>query len=1127
MADNYTLVTQGFHLLTGILAPFVAQQIKARFHEDWWQRGVLEKLHESQRRDLPERGDWAELVDSLDVGRCLLLIDINWNDIFKLKLSREHRNWVKELINTRNKWAHKGSGDFSVDDAWRALDTMARLTEQLDAEVTEELRSLVRQVRYGTAGASTEAVVVAPAPLSGTGDVLRQTPQAGLLPWRQVIQPHPDVAAGRYRQAEFAADLSQVLRGTAQMEYQDPMEFFSRTFVTEGLKDLLVQAIRRTAGRGGEPVIQLKTSFGGGKTHSMLALYHLLKGTAPVDKLPNVAPVLAAAVVEHCPRAHVAVLVGTALNPSKFRRPINFPGITIHTLWGEMAAQLAEQTADGDTAKANKIYDIIRDADKHAVPPGSATLLELLDTCGPCLILIDEFVAYARKIYKVDGLPAGSFEAVLTFVQELTEAVRASKNSLVVASIPESDIEVGGEAGRIAQERIEHIFGRMEYIWKPVGAEEGFEIVRRRLFLPVADRAAQAAVCRAFSEMYANGGADFPTETKELAYYNRLQACYPLHPELFDRLYNDWAALERFQRTRGVLRFMAAVIHELWINQDNSLLIMPGSIPLNNTTVREELTQYLSNGWNEVVETDIDGERSLAKKIERDNPRFALNMAARRVARAIFLGSAPSAREQRNRGIEDIRVRLGVVQPGEAVATFNDAASYLINRSTHLYSSGQRYWYDLPPNLRRTVEDRAQQLAGTDEPARELERRLHSIRERGDFAGVHICPASSLDVPDEQTARLVVLNPKQYHWTGGDASVALAVAQEMLQNRGGGPRLYRNMLVFVAPDREVIRSLDIEVRRYLAWQSVIRDAEVLNLDAHQQREAERSSRSADETVSVRLREAYCWLLVPYQAAGEPEIKWEIIRLPAMPENVVHRVSRQVRASELLITRWAPALLRMELDRWMWRDEEHIQIKKVWEYLASYLYLPRLKDVTVLLDAIRNGLNSDEYFGIAAGITDAGQYLSLALAGRGGTTYLDMSGFLVKPETAKRQLDAMDKAKATGNVYNPGRGDEGAKLEDVSGEDENDLPGTTVVQPPEPPRARRFYGTVELDTARIGRDAGRIAEEVVQHLVLLRGVQVRVTMEIEAQIPDGAPENVVRTVTENCRTLRFRQQGFEE
>ena len=727
----------------------------------------------------------------------------------------------------------------------------------------------------------------------------------------------------------------------------------------------------------------------------MLALYHLLRGQAPLGKMPNAAEVVKRAGITTIPRTRVAVLVGTALNPSKVRKPTNFPGISIRTLWGEMAAQLAEQAGDP------KLYDIVRDADKSSVPPGSETLVELFDAAGPCLILIDELIAYARNIYGVPGLVAGTFDAVLSFVHELTEAARGSKHSLVVASIPESDAEIGGEAGKLALEAIEHTFGRMESIWKPVGAEEGFEIVRRRLFLPVQDNTARDDVCRAFSELYRNNSNDFPAECKEAAYVERMKHCYPIHPEVFDRLYNDWATIERFQKTRGVLRLMAATIHDLWVRQDASLLIMPGSMPLDEMTVREELTRYLSEGWNTVIETDIDGPRSAPFRLDSENPRLGQVMASRRVARSIFLGSAPSVKEQRVRGIEDVRVRLGVVQPGEAVSVFNDALGRMLDHLTHLYGSNQRYWYDLPPNLRRTVEDRATQIAH-DDVELEIERRLKAVRERGEFKAVHTCLPSA-DIPDEPTARLVVLGSAHTHKVGVVDSKAIGVAKDILENRGNTPRNSRNMLAFVAPDKDVVPGLELEVRRYLAWKSIITDAKVLNLDMHQQDQARDMESRSDHTVDLRINEAYSWLLVPTQEGTGP-VGWEVTRIGGGSDSYVIRASKRMRSNEQLIVKWSPALLRMELDRWLWRDQDHVSVKKVWEVLCTYNYMPRLRDADVLLEAIREGLRSRDYFAYATSVADDGRYLALQFgAAGGGLVYLDAASVLIKPEAAQKQL----------------------------------------------------------------------------------------------------------------------------
>ena len=1123
MAINHQRVTEGMQILTQVLAPYVSGELRAQFGDEWWDKGVYQIFHEPQKRGLPRQGEDKDLIPKLDAARCLILMDVQWNDIFRRKLGREHRTWIKELITTRNKWAHQGLLDMADEDAWRALDTMTRVVEQLDSEATEKLRTLARTVRYGTAGPSTSADAVEddaatpPRSRDGTG-VLADVPRPGLRPWRDIARPHPDVAAGRYRQAEFAADLSQVARGTAEVEYQDPVEFFARTYVTDGIRGLLLQALNRVSGNGGEPVIQLKTAFGGGKTHSLLALYHLLRGRTPLDRLPQVAQLLREAGIDTVPKARVAVLVGTALNPTKERRPPNLKGIVIRTLWGEIGAQLAEQA--GNT----KLYDHVREADRKGVPPGSDAFRVLFDECGPCLILIDELVAYARKIYGVGGLPSGTFDAVQTFIQELTEGVRASKNTVLVATIPESDIEIGGEAGQETLARIEHTFGRMEAVWKPVGAEEGFEVVRRRLFLPLDDEPARDDVCRAFSTLYRDGGSEFPSECRELPYLDRMKACYPIHPEVFDRLYADWSTLERFQRTRGVLRLMAAVIHDLWVRNDASLLIMPGSLGLDAPAVRDELTRYLPEGWTSVLESDVDGRNSGPMRVDAENPRFGQAVAARRVARSVFLGSAPHVAAMQVRGVEDVRARLAVVQPGEQVSVFNDALSQLSDRLTYLYRQDRRYWYDTRPNLRRTVEERAQQYQD-DEVDGEIERRVREAtrRERGDFKGVHACPPASGDVPDEQEARLVVLRPSvthRGHGRNGRPSAARQAAEDILANRGSAPRQHRNTLVFLAADEEGMEGLKQEVRRFLAWKSVVRDHEVLNLDAHQRREAAEGEKTTDQNVGVRFNEAWKWALVPTQPVangnvGDPE--WELVQATGNGDPPAARVSRRMRSSEHLIVKWSPALLKMELDRWFWNDRDHASVKTVWDALSSYCYLPRLRDEPVFVEAVQDGVASGDYFAYATSVSPEGRFEGLKIGERAAAIYVDAASVLVKPDVARRQIEAERTEPADpppGPGPGPGPGPDS---------DRPDPPGPT----PPTQLPRRFFGTVEISPDRAGRDMGQVAEEVLQHLTTLPGGRVTVTVDIQAEVTEGVAQDVQRVIDENCRTLRFKTHGFEE
>jgi len=922
-----------------------------------------------------------------------------------------------------------------------------------------------------------------------------------LKPWREVIIPHKDVASGKYRQAEFAADLAQVLAGNAEKEYQDATEFFSRTYLTEGMKLLLASALRRACKSDGEPVIQLKTAFGGGKTHTMLALYHLFTDKT-VQKHPTVKSLLDFVKVKEIPEAKIAVLVGTAIDPAK---PKTLPGLKhkINTLWGYMAYQIGK----------DKAYEYVKEADQKSVAPGADTLVELFDDFGSCIILIDELVAYARNIYNRNNLPSGSFESLMTFVQNLTEATKRSKSSTVIAAIPESNIEIGGEGGQAALARIENTFGRLEAIWKPVKANESFEIVRRRLFEPVNDENAKEEVCRAFSKLYSKESSEFPSECKEGTYYERLKEAYPIHPEVFDRLYSDWSTLERFQRTRGVLRLMAATIHQLWISGDKSLMVMPGSIPLDSPRVRDELTKYLSDEWNSIVDNDIDGERSEPKKQDEYNKRFGINSAARRVSRTIFLGSAPSSKEQKNRGIEDVRIMLGIVQPEESIATFKDALSTLSHKCTYLYYQGNRYWYDSHPNLRKTVEDRAGKL-DQEEVNAETNNRLHSLKEKADFAGIHLCPESE-DVSDEDEVRLVVLSPKSPHKKDGQLSGAVIKARQILENRGNIPRQFKNMLIFVAPDADIISNLDNDVRRYIAWKSVVDDQEALNLDAHQRRQANENLTNTDKTVNIRLNEAYIWLLVPTQEGTKP-VTIEAKRITKGEGGFISRASKQVRNEELVIPRWSPALLKTELDKWLWKNKKHIELKQLWEYFASYPYLPRLRDSTVLLDCIREGLRSRDFFGYASSTNQAGKYLGLEFGNPGASVVIDAMSVLVKREVALKQIEDEElKLRKESRVS----GDKGEYTPSKSTKEILQESKTTIF--------KRFYGRVELDSMRLSRDADQIAEEVIQHLSSLPNSDVAITLEITANMSDGIPEKIVRILLENCKTLKFKNNDFEE
>ncbi|MEZ5951734.1 MAG: DUF499 domain-containing protein [Planctomycetaceae bacterium] len=359
------------------------------------------------------------------------------------------------------------------------------------------------------------------------------------------------------------------------------------------------------------------------------------------------------------PKSRVAVIDGTDLHPGQ---PWKHGPRKINTLWGELGWQLGGEEG----------YKLVEEADRNGTSPGKEIIRQLLEDCSPCVILIDELVAYIRQFPESGAVSGGSYDTNLSFVQSLTEATKLVPNAIVLASLPESEIEAGSQRGVAALKAMEKTFGRIQALWKPVATEEAFEIVRRRLFESVRDEEARNSVCRAFADAYISEGAKMPSETQESRYYDRLVQAYPIHPEIFDRLYEDWTTLGRLPRTRGVLKLMAKVIYRLWKDQNADHMILPGSLPLYDGGSRNELVYYLSAGWDAVLEKDIDGERAETTALENREPRFVAMNAARRVARTLFLGSAPSAgaSQQGNKGIDRARILLGCIQPGQTASTF-------------------------------------------------------------------------------------------------------------------------------------------------------------------------------------------------------------------------------------------------------------------------------------------------------------------------------------------------------------------------------------------------------------------------------------------------------------------------
>lgn len=939
-----------------------------------------------------------------------------------------------------------------------------------------------------------------------------------LKPWREIARPHRDVLEGTFKQSEFAADITQVANGKAPREYQDAEQFFARTFITEGMRLLLGSVAERLTGKGGDPVIQLQTAFGGGKTHTMLAVYHLASRNVSTDRLQGIPPILDAAGISELPQARVAVIDGINLSVSQ---PREHGSVSTNTLWGELAWQLLGEEG----------YNLVEDSDRDGTSPGKEALVELLTRSAPCVVLIDELVAFLRQLEVGKQFKAGTFDSNITFVQALTEAFKAVPNAILLASLPESALEVGGTMGQKSLDSLEKYFARVESVWKPVATEEAFEIVRRRLFEFAGESAQVQGIAQQYTDFYRKNAHKFPNETQSAHYYDRLCQSYPIHPEVFDRLYEDWSTLDKFQRTRGVLQYMAIVIHRLWVSDNRDALIMPGSLPLDDSIVRGKSIHYLPQGWEPVIEKEVDGPRSEATEIDKNDTRFGQYHAARRVMRTLFLGSAPSSGDQMHRGLQIERVLLGACSPEQTIGTFEDVLLRLRDRLTYLYGEKDRLWLDTKPNLRREMETRKGNINEREVLIPLIKKTVTScFGSQHCFAGIHVF-APATDVPDEfgTGPRLIVLPPETIsaYSRSNSNNLAFKAAENILLKRGEQPRVKQNRLFFLAADYDSLSRLKEQGKIYLAWLSIVQDIEngVLNQDLAHLTQAKSNRDSALQRFNGLVRDTYKWLMAPFQEPGQ-DLVWETAQISSSAPKLVQEIENRLIEEEWLIKAWSPVHLRNLLEKYYFTNGTHqVSAVKVWQDACQYLYMPRLVNDQVLRGTIEEAVKSDDFFAFAAGEREE-RYEGFAF-GRPATVFLDENCLLISRESALQYVDKLKAEQSSKSADTVPVTDNGSSADTGSVIDTSSTVTPGSGSGVSEPIKQQFYGSVRLDPLKAKIDFATLMDEVVQNFTSQLGVNVVISVEINARSEKGFDANLQRAIKENCNMLNFGNAEFEE
>ena len=1120
---NRDAIIQAVDIFRDAMRPFIVRNLRSvhgKQAEDllkYSMRGSASALTNFEHR----LGQSGGIEGAIDLNNIPHIINQNWRDAFAVAFNNERstQNMLWLIVDARNDASHPGIEDMDLQYVEARLTDIAEVLGRInEADNKCRVEDIRDRLRRNAESAPAQAPEPAPAPERPPKRRSRRSAASAgpsLKPWREVIRPNSDIVSGEFKQAEYAANLQKVHDGEAPTSYRSPVRFFEQTHITAGIRSLLVNTLKRISGNGGDPVILTRTGFGGGKTHSLIAIHHVVNEhrallTPAGDSVGNLVANEIRAIITEAGidpdaeiEAKVAVLDGNHLSPTDKRTNDNrYPR---NTLWGEMAWQLGGQAA----------YDIIGAAARAGSAPGGAQLSALFAHVGPCVILMDEIVSYARN----EGV---DLDSIYTFVQNLTQSVSASENVALVVTLPESNREAGGERGQQALNTLGHTFARIVSFWTPLEVHEAYEVVRRRLFGAEIDEDERDRTCDEFHKIYNRQRREYPAGSHEPRYIDAMKDCYPIHPETFERLYNDWSSYPNFQRTRGVLRLMANWISRLYRDNDPSPLIMSANLPLSDPGVSGEFTQLLGQGQWQPVLSEADSNGSRADVIDTQSTTFMdMGGAARRLARTIFYGSARSGASV---GVNTPTIMLGVMQPGHQVAHYKDALQRMSNSLYYLYEDRGRYYFHVEENLNKVAIDRAGQLNTEIVDKFIVEQLIASARMS---PGILICPEGSADVPDTEDLRLIALHPDiNISSRASEVDRAREYAERILRNRDAAPRIHKNALLFLTSRRDDIRTLRHAAERAIAWQSIIDDSAQFNLTGKRAGQARDQLNGARSDFDTALVKAYSRVLAPSQP-NPPEPNYDFTETESKAPDTGELFAAAFDAcvtNESLVKGIHPSMLLNMLDRYVWsggatKERDHVGVGELWEMMRTHIYMHRLESKDTLREAVANGVRAGA-FGYAASYHGGEDYRGMRLlddtigayhiAADGIIVTRVMADLVIEASTPKYTAEQSDVAPIGAIADGPGG-----------------YPSTTtpVNEPPPRPVMRRIRASKTLTGSISTDDFADIRAEIV-HNLNADGAEVEVEIIVRASKPDGFSENALRAARDNSAQLGLDIQTDE-
>ena len=500
------------------------------------------------------------------------------------------------------------------------------------------------------------------------------------------------------------------------------------------------------------------------------------------------------------------------------------------------------------------------------------------------------------------------------------------------------------------------------------------------------------------------------------------------------------------------------------------------------------------------------------------------------------MASAPLEGSQ-NQGVDTKRVILGVCQPNERPILFEDALRRLSNQAKFLHSNMGGAWYSRSPSINRLASDRAsvqEEALVVLEIDKLLGVYIRSLRDKGPFGSIQVTPGGSADVPDEaEGVRLVVLGQAHPH-NGKANSAAITEAKDVFLTRGKSPRVYRNTLVFLAPDLAASAGVNEAMRKKLAWESILGDKDALNLLQSDIALATRNLAEAERTLEARLRETWCFLILPVQDRPQDEVSWEATKVVAQ-DGILAQLGKKLISGEGVFVEIGARRLHSALARFIWGEKPHLSLSDVWEYCNRFTYLPRLRDKEVLRSAVVKAVSEmiPGPFAFAEDVGENGRYDGLLIdKGRADLVLIDSRSVIVKAEVAAKQREEDDASRAAPTGTQPAMAGLSSSTQTGSGSGPThpspDSAGSPHPTPSTPTSTldtlpRTFYGLVELSADRPARDMTKILEGIIEQITSVPGGIVTLRLEIDGEVPEGFDRNKQRTLLENAQVLGFKEK----